>query len=92
MYPVDIDKIDMKTPTTHAIPTTTTSEAPRRSGIVRNPSSVTAAICLSVVMVYRPASASTMFSRLARNAGSNPLTNATSKAKASPVRSASHGI
>src|SRR5437016_6585166 len=46
MNPADMDRMETRTPTTHAIPTTTIDDGPRRLGMVCNPKSVTAAICL----------------------------------------------
>src|SRR5580692_5238299 len=51
MNPVDIDRIEIVTATTQAMPTTTTSDEPSRWGIARKPIAVTAAICLTAFMI-----------------------------------------
>ena len=51
MNPVDIERMEMLTATTQAMPTTTTSEGPRRWGMARRPIAVTARICLTAFMM-----------------------------------------
>ena len=82
--PSDIASTDTRTPTTPAMPTTTTSEVPSRWGIVRRLIAVIRAICVrSMGAAQRcPASASTIRSRFTRHAGGRPMTSARASATA----------
>ena len=86
--PSDIASTDTSTPTTPAIPTTTTSEVPSRAGSVRRLSRVISAIWWSerIARAQRwPASASTIRSRFARRAGGSPMASASAATMPAPV-------
>jgi hypothetical protein len=88
-------KIETTTPTTPAMPITTTLELPSRRGMLCRFMPTTAPICRKTLMVasldldtlnQRPASASTTLSVCTRRAGGSELTIATAADSAMPVQ------
>ena len=98
--PATTASTEISTPTTPAMPITMTSDVDRRCGMLRKFIAVMAPICLKRLMdFYRPAKASTIFKRRARQAGGTPVASASTMPKAStdtgsfgtPIKSPSSG-
>ena len=90
--PTTIASTDTNTATTPAMPTMMTDEVPSRWGRAFRFMPVTARVCLSMGwFLYRPASASTMDSRIVRSAGISAITRASSTAAIKPDSTTSAG-